>query len=74
VNNSPQATTFSVDFQLGNQVYDKNKTKYDLLQPYEQGLEKTQNIMSCLPEKGRLDAYEKIPITIICTSELTEEC
>ena len=30
--------------------------------------------MSCLPEKGRLDAYEKIPVTIICSSELTEEC
>jgi hypothetical protein len=30
--------------------------------------------MSCIPEKGRLNAYSKIPITIICTSELTEEC
>ena len=31
VNNSPQATDFNVEFQLGNQVNDKTKTRYDLL-------------------------------------------
>jgi len=30
--------------------------------------------MSCIPTEGRLKAYQKIPITIICSSELTDEC
>ena len=37
------------------------------------GVEQTQKIMQCLPKRGRLQSYSKVPIKIVCKTRIIEE-
>ncbi|KAL4497051.1 hypothetical protein ABPG72_002207 [Tetrahymena utriculariae] len=71
VNNTPYEQKFKVNMRIG--FHSDSDEKVTLQTPIEVGMEQTEQIMKCMPERGFVKAYSQIPIQFICHSKVKYE-